>query len=161
MPQIKSGGGHFESLSTSGRLDLSEIDLHINVKEPLAVQKCSEALCADSHSSTTVLIKTDISTRSSYLNKQGSCRSSILNDITKDIFLWATSKKISIVAAHLPGKLNVDADLLSRNFSHETKWMFDQNVFNKISRKLLKPEIDLMDSSSNTQLPNFFFLENG
>ena len=33
--------------------------------------------------------------------------------------------------------------------------MFDQNVFNKISRKLLKPEIDLMDSSSNTQLPNF------
>ena len=94
MPQIKSGGGHLESLSTSGRLDLSEIDFHINVKELLAVQKCSEALCADSHSSTTVLIKTDISTRSSYLNKQGSCRSSILNDITKEIFLWATPKNI-------------------------------------------------------------------
>lgn len=93
----------------------------------------------------------------SYLNEQGVCRSPILNDITKDIFLWAITRNIRLVAAHTPRKVNVDADLLSRNFSHETEWMLDQNVFNKICRKLLNSEIDLMASSSNTQLPNFIW----
>ena len=39
--------GHFESISASGRWDLSGIDLRINVKELLAVQKYLEALCTE------------------------------------------------------------------------------------------------------------------
>ena len=145
---------HFESLSTSGQWDLSKIDLHINAKELLAVQKSLEALCADIHSST-ILIKFDNSTITFYLYERGGCRSLILNDTTKDIFLLAVPRNIQLVAAHIQGKLNLDIDLLLRSFSHETEWMFDQKVFNKICRNLLKHETDLMASSSDTQLPNF------
>ena len=67
----------------------------------------------------------------------------------------AVPRNIQLVAAHIQGKLNLDIDLLLRSFSHETEWMFNQKVFNKICRDLLKHETDLMASSSDTQLPNF------
>ena len=145
---------HFESLSTSGQWNFSKINLHINAKELLAVRKSLEALCADIHSST-ILIKFDNSTITFYLYERGGCRSLILNDTTKDIFLLAVPRNIQLVAAHIQGKLNLDIDLLLRSFSHETEWMFDQKVFNKICRNLLKHETDLMASSSDTQLPSF------
>ena len=47
-----------------------QIDLHINAKELLAVQKSLEALCADIHSST-ILIKFDNSTITFYLYERG------------------------------------------------------------------------------------------
>ena len=99
-------GGHLESLSTFGRWDLKNIDLHINAKELLAVQKCLEALCADDIHSSTILIKSDNSTTVSYLNKKVGCRSPNLNDITKDIFLWPIPRNIRLAAAHIPGKLS-------------------------------------------------------
>ena len=145
---------HFESLSTSGQWHFSKINLHINAKELLAVRKSLEALCADIHSST-ILIKFDNSTITFYLYERGGCRSLILIDTTKDIFLLAVPRNIQLVAAHIQGKLNLDIDLLLRSFSHETEWMFDQKVFNKICRNLLKHETDLMASSSDTQLPSF------
>ena len=80
----------------------------------------------------TILIKSENSKAVSYLNNQRGCRFPILNDIIKDIFLCSITRNIWLVAVHISQKLNVVADLLSRNCLYETEQILDENVFNKI-----------------------------
>lgn len=40
--------------------------------------------------------------------------------------------KICLTAAYLPGKLNTEADLMSRNFNDRTEWMLNEEIFKEI-----------------------------
>ena len=44
------------------------------------------------------------------INKMGTTKSSICNDIVKNIWLFCVKNKILITAAHIPGAENVIAD---------------------------------------------------
>ena len=61
----------------------------------------------------TVLVMSDNSTVVSYINKQGGTRSIQLCRRTKKLLLMCQANQIVLWARHIPGRLNVLADILS------------------------------------------------
>ena len=49
----------------------------------------------------------------------------------------------SQTATHIPGILNVDADIASRQFNPGVEWTLDPNTFQKIVDRLYLPDVDL------------------
>ena len=62
-------------------------------------------------------------------------------------------QRILVTARHIPGVLNVEADLASRQFNPHTEWMLDTTIFKKITVCFFVPEIDLFASRLNHQVP--------
>lgn len=61
-----------------------------------------------------VLVSTDNTTVVAYINKQGGTKSKSLCRQAITLLLWCHSRRIILVARHIPGRLNVLAELLSR-----------------------------------------------
>ena len=79
-----------------------------------------------------------------YINKKGGRRKD-LNEIARQIWLWAEEHNVWISAAeHLPGILNTEADKASRKeYACETEWQLNPDVFHAIERKFGPFQIDL------------------
>ena len=60
-----------------------------------------------------VLVSTDNTTVVAYINKEGGTRSTSLWDETQELFQVVMSHQWTLKAVHIPGRLNVIADLLS------------------------------------------------
>ena len=60
---------------------------------------------------------------------------------------------IWLTACHLPGVLNIEADISSRQFNERTEWQLQPDIFCKITDILGTPEIDLFACRLNNQLP--------
>ena len=52
--------------------------------------------------------------------------------LAKEIWEFALSQKIIITAEYLPGKLNVRADWVSRNFQDSSEWVLSPKVLQMI-----------------------------
>ena len=64
---------------------------------------------------------------------------------------------ISLVAAHIQGCENSDADQASRKFNDDIEYMLDTSVFSDvICKKFGVPKIDCFASRINNQLANYF-----
>ena len=151
-----SGGWGAACLSESagGRWSVAEQGQHINVLELLAVEyalKSFEGLIKGKH----VKVLSDNSCAVAYLTHMGGSQSPQCNRVTKRIWLWAKQRQIWITVSHIPGKLNVHADSLSRTFNDRTEWTIDRAIFRLITDKLCLPEIDLFASRLNFQLKPF------
>ena len=71
----------------------------------------------------TALVATDNSTVVAYLNKQGGTHSAEMCALLWNIMTWCHHYHITLKARHIPGCLNVMADILSRlNPGHSTEW---------------------------------------
>ena len=71
----------------------------------------------------TALVATDNSTVVAYLNKQGGTHSAEMCALLWNIMTWCHHYHITFKARHIPGCLNVMADILSRsNQGHSTEW---------------------------------------
>lgn len=57
----------------------------------------------------------------SYINSLSGMQSVALDRLTRSIWAWCFEKDRFLVAQHLPGRENVYADRLSRNFSDATE----------------------------------------
>ena len=69
---------------------------------------------------------------------------------------WCHPRKIILRARHIPGRLNVIADKLSRhNQVIQTEWCLSQQVFNLLCSKWVRPQIDLFATLFNLKLPKF------
>ncbi|XP_033099816.1 E3 ubiquitin-protein ligase UBR4-like [Anneissia japonica] len=97
----------------AGDWSLEESTSHINVLELLAVRRSLEAF-VDRAKGKAVLVHFDSSTVVSYINRQGGTHSPTLCFHTWQLLLWCLSHRIHLRAAHIPGRLNVLADSLSR-----------------------------------------------
>ena len=76
-----------------------------------------------------VLIETDNTTVVSYINKEGGMRSGSLCALLWRLLSWCHPRKIVLRARHIPGRLNVIADKLSRhNQVIQTEWCLSQQV---------------------------------
>ena len=105
-----------------------------------------------------VLIRTDNTTVVAYINKQGGTHSFPLWRQSWLLFQWAIREGVSLQATHLPGILNVRADILSRQGQVQTtfEWQLNPLVFQQIlTRCQVYPEVDLFASPTNSQLPLF------
>jgi hypothetical protein len=100
-----------------------------------------------------VLIVCDNTSAVYYVNKQGGTRNRLLMTITRQIYQWAELHRVWLLARHIPGKLNVLADGLSR--SHQilpTEWKINPRVLQRVWRVWHRPHIDLFATRFNHQL---------
>ncbi len=62
----------------------------------------------------------------------------------------------SLRAAHLPGRLNQGADMLSRSNVPSEEWMLHPQVVQKIWKTFGKAEVDLFASKDNSHCPTYY-----
>ena len=106
--------------------------------------------------SRTVLVATDNSTVVAYINKQGGTHSAEMCALLWRIMTWCHHFHITLKARHIPGCLNVMADLLSRsNQVQSTEWSLHPQVFKQICQKWFTPHVDLFATHLNHKLPRY------
>ena len=106
-------GAHLDRSSTKGLWSDREKRLHINALKLKAVSLALRSF-KDQCQIQTVLVATDNSTVVAYINKQGGTHSQMCALLWK-IMTWCHHYHITLKARHIPGCLNVMADLLSRS----------------------------------------------
>ena len=104
---------HLNERTARGSWSLPESKLHINYLKLkavfLALQEFQD-LCIDK----IVLVATDNTTVMSYINKEGGIRLGPLCALLWRILTWCTRHQVTLKVRHIPGRLNVVADKLSR-----------------------------------------------
>ena len=150
-------GAHLEpvGLMTSGLWSPQESLLHINNLELrsvlLALRFFQQHIVGQS-----ILVSTDNTTVVSYITRQGGTHSPALCMETWDLLTWCHDNCVTIQVRHLPGKLNVLADQLSRrNSVLPAEWKLNPVVVASIFQLFSQPMVDLFATRFNNQLPLF------
>ena len=142
--------GH--SLRSKGLWSDREKRLHINVLELKAVPLALRSF-KDQCQNQTVLVATDNSTVVAYINKQGGAHSAEMCTLLWKIMTWCHHCHITLKARHIPGCLNIMADLLSRsNQVQSTEWSLHPLVFKQICQRWFT-HVDLFATHLNHKLP--------
>ena len=72
------------------------------------------------------------------------------------ILTWCPRKQVTLKARHIPGRLNMVADKLSRlGQTIQTEWSLLPEVFEAICSRWHRPQIDLLATRFNNKLPLF------
>ena len=146
-------GAHLDQSSTKSLWSDREKRLHINVLELKAVSRALQSF-KDPCQNQTVLVATDNSTVVAYINKQGGTHSAEMCTLPWKIMTWCHHYHITLKARHIPGCLNVMADLLSRsNQVQSTEWSLHPQVFKQICQKWFTPHVDLFATHLKYKLP--------
>ena len=148
-------GAHLDEHTARGTWSLPEIKLHINHLELkavlLALKEFRTLVC-----NKTVLIATDNTTVVAYINKEGGMKSGSLCALLWRILSWCTRQQVTLRARHIPGRLNVIADKLSRlGQTIQTEWSLHPEVFKAICDRWHYPQVDLFATRFNNKLPQF------
>ena len=146
-------GAHLGDFTARGVWSPLEGRLHINFLEMKAVLlalRQLEHLCKDQ----IVLVATDNTTVVSYINKQGGMRSDSLCALLWRLLSWCHHRGITLRARHIPGRLNVIADKLSRhNQVIQTEWALSPQVFSQLCSRWPPPLVDLFATRFNYKFP--------
>ncbi|KAL0149475.1 hypothetical protein M9458_055263 [Cirrhinus mrigala] len=130
---------------------------HINCLEMLAVFRALKHFLPDLigyH----VLVRTDNTAVVYYINHQGGLRSRPLYKLAHQILVWSQGKLLSLRAVHVPGHLNMGADVLSRQGPRPGEWMLHPEVVKQIWRVFGQAQVDLFATQENAQCPHWFSL---
>ena len=148
-------GAHLNELTARGSWSVPESKLHINyleLKAVLLALKEFQDLCTDK----IVLVATNNTTVVAYINKEGGMKSGPLCALLWRILTWCSQRQVTLKARHIPGRLNVIADKLSRlNQTIQTEWSLLPDVFQSLCSKWHRPQIDLFATRFNHKLPLF------
>ncbi len=79
-----------------------------------------------------MLVCTDSTSVVSYINHQGGLHSCPLYKLAHQILVWSQDKLLLLRAVHIPGHLNVGADILSRQGQRPKKWILHPEVVKQI-----------------------------
>ena len=135
-------GAHLEQSCTQGLWSEQEKRLHINVLELKAVSLALRQF-KDQCQNQTVLVATDNSTVVAYINKQGGTHSAEMCALLCKIMTWCHHYHITLKARHIPGCLNVMADLSRSHQVQSTECSLHPQVFRQICQKWFTPHVDL------------------
>jgi len=148
-------GARLTTHSAAGRWSTSEQQLHINVLELLAVLRALQSfthLCSGRR----IQAQIDNTTAVCYLRRGGGTHSRNLQNVAWQIFLFCKTHQIALTSLHIPGKLNVEADALSRlRQLPTTEWTLRQDVCNRLFQHWGCPALDLFATIHNRRLPAF------
>ena len=148
-------GGTRDGISAGGPWSGIESTWHINVKELLAAYLTLKTFC-DTERDVHIRLKVDNITSVAYLNKKGR-RKRQLNEIARQIWLWAMERNVWLTAEHLPGTMNVGADMASRKqYALESEWQLDTRVFSKINEMFGPLHLDIFATRLNTQCKRYY-----
>ncbi len=92
----------------------------------------------------------------SYINHQGGVSSKRLFILAERLLEWAQLNLRSLRAAHLPGRLNQGADMLSRSNVPSEEWMLHPQTVQKIWKTFGKAEVDLFASKDSSHCPTYY-----
>ena len=155
-------GAHLNEHMARGSWSLPESKLHINyleLKAVLLALKEFQALCTNNTYLYQIFIATDNTTVVAYINKEGGMKSGPLCALLWRIVAWCTRKQVTLKARHIPGRLNVIADKLSRlGQTTQTECSLNPEVFQAICHRWHQPTVDLFDTRFNHKLPQFVSL---
>ena len=88
----------------------------------------------------------DNMTALSYLLKMGGIQNREMATLARKIWDFSLSRKIMITAEYLPGRLNTEADWVSRHFQDSSEWLLSPRLFHLICKKQGTPSVDLFAS---------------
>ncbi len=91
----------------------------------------------------------------SYINRHG-LSSRRLFILAKRLLRWAQLNLRSLKATHVPGKLNLGADMQSRNNVPSDEWTLHPQMVKEIWRIFGRPEINLFASEDNNYCQTYF-----
>ena len=137
---------------TGGPWSLQEKNLHINVLELKAIQIAIMTFSKIHSDVKAIHIQTDNVVALTYLKKMGGTKSSVLTQVSKEIWEFLLKHQIVITVEHLPGKQNVEADVQSRSVKDSSEWKLSPKVFYQICQKRGTPSIDLFASRLSHQI---------
>ena len=146
-------GGHevTNDVEFSGIWSKEDKKYHINYLELKAAFLCLKFFC-DNASNEHIHLFMDSTVALKYISKMGG-RKPLLNSLAKQIWEWCERRNIWISAFHIPGKLNVRADKLSRALrkkrNDDMEWALQQDIYDRISHRMGTCDIDLSASSKN------------
>ncbi len=110
---------------------------HINCLEMLAVFRALKHFLPDLRDHH-VLVRTDNTAVVFYINHQGGLHLRPLYKLAHQILVWSQDKLLSLRAVHIPGHLNMGADILSRQGPRPGEWMLHPEVVKQILRVLAR-----------------------
>ena len=88
--------------------------------------------------------------------QRGGMKSGSLCALLWRILSWCTRQQVTLRARHIPGRLNVIADKLSRlGQTIQTEWSLHPEVFQAICSRWHQPQVDLFATRFNNKLPQF------
>ncbi|KAL8583503.1 hypothetical protein ACOMHN_056313 [Nucella lapillus] len=146
-------GAHVGSLTAAGQWPEELRACHINRLELEAVVLALREFLPFLRGKH-VLINTDNTTVACYVNKQGGARSHSLSQRAEQLLLWCEGESIRLSAKHVPGKINILADSLSR--SHmilPSEWTLVHSALEPVWEVWFKPQVDLFATRFNHRLP--------
>ena len=148
-------GAHLGDFTASGTWSVPESKLHINfleLKAVLLALKRFQQLVQGK----VVLIATDNTTVVAYINKEGGMRSGSLCALLWRLLCWCNLRQTVLKARHIPGRLNVIADKLSRQGQViQTEWSLHQEIFDNLCRTWHYPQVDMFATRYNCKLVRF------
>ena len=148
-------GAHLDESVSSGLWAPGEVELSINVRELLAIERAL-LWFAPHLVGSSVAIFADNSTAIAYLRNQGGTHSSLLNSIAQRILRWAENLPVVISPQFIMGKHNVLEDALSRpNQILGSEWTLKQEVFMDLCKRW-PVSIDLFATSQNHRCSIYF-----
>jgi len=147
-------GAICETKMLSGTWDQSHAALHINVLEMLALRAALFHFTQCTHN-IHIQFQVDNTTVVTYINRMGGTHSPVLNSLAQEIWTWCIGRKIHVSAIHIAGKVNTQADYLSRWTRDRAGWMLDRDVFQQLCRRLFFPQVDLFATCHNCQVVKF------
>ena len=152
---LKGWGATCKGASTGGMWSREERRLHINLLELKAAFLALQVFAAQ-RNNIHILLRIDNTTAIAYINKRGGTHSQQLSDLAIEVWEWCIARKITILAEHIPGRENKEADKESRKGADPSDWMIQPEVFQEIDKKWGPLDIDLFAARHNTQLRRFF-----
>ena len=148
-------GAHLGEEVTSGLWAPEELDVSINVRELLAIERVLHWFAPQIRNSS-VAIFADNATAVAYLLNQGGTRSLSLNSIAQRILRWSESLPVQVTPQFIMGRHNVIADSLSRpNQVLGSEWTLKIEVFQELRRKW-PVSIDLFATSLSHRCSQYF-----
>jgi hypothetical protein len=127
---------------------------HINELELLAVLRAlTHWRVSLSHQA--VMLLSDNSTVVAYIRNQGGTHSRSLCQLTVEVLQLCAASDIHLLVRHIPGRLNVLADGLSRTQVLPTEWTLHTEIFRLIHGVFPSMEIDLFATRLNRKLEKF------
>ena len=145
-------GGHdvTHDIEFSGTWSEQDKQFHINYLELKAAFLCLQFFC-EHVTNEHIHLFLDNTVALKYISKMGG-RVPSLNRLARQLWQWCENRNLWISAFHIPGKLNVRADNLSRmkgKCNEDMEWALDQEIYEKISCKMGASCIDLFASAKN------------
>jgi len=152
---MKGWGGHLNWKTVGGEWSTEERTKHINVLELMAVVRTLQHF-VEQVEGRKVLLSTDNSTTVAYIRRQGGVRSRELYQQTVVLYDFIDQHNIELTAKHIPGRLNILADRLSRDGEVlATEWSLNPRITEALWELWDRPLVDLFATRYNNKLPTF------